>query len=860
MNRSYKVIFSGVRQAPVVASEFSRSRGKGSRTARALGALVLGACLAIGPLPGAQAVTATNASVNVTEDSSGNAASSWGVSTEARGKASTAFGTGSEALGDSATAFGISSYADAENSLAALGATVAPTGANSAAIGKDARVTVADTVALGSLSVADRKGGSADAYLRDGRSGGEWISTDNAIAVGNSSVVTRQITGVAAGSADTDAANVAQLKALAASIPNPTTYQVEREDGSGNQVSTYTLKSSDQSATGDTIIDTDTFVTESGVSSRFDSRANAVIHTVTLTDNAGKERTSFEVTDRDTTLLSSKEALALGPDNQLTLSVTDTAGNAVTGTVDLSGLAGAGTTYTVTREDGSGATVSTYALTSSDGSATGASIADTDTFVAESAVSSSAGTSATGTAAHTVTLTSNAGQALTSFEIPDADTTAKSLAVEGDAEKTVTLTDSAGGTVSATFSDRDTTVKSLAVEGDAEKTITLTDSADNKVTATFSDRDTTYSLSGTKGEKAADGSTAYTIDLVDGSGAGAGSASFVDTDTHNGLRNDSNAVVYTDGTGSVTITDMDGRTTTITGIRDTAGTPEITFAGDTGEIANPEKVTIRGGAGGELTEGNIGVVADKASGTMTVKLAKDLQGLGTVSASAFKAGGTVLNEKGLAVGNGGPSVTADGIDAAGTKVTNVAGGTEPGDAVNYRQLQEVGARVDSQGDALRDLARQDARLERKIRRVGSHAAALAALHPQGYDEEHKFSAAVGFGQYHGSSAAAVGAFFRPTENLMLSVGASLKEHDSMVNAGLSYRFGGPSAPKPAAGTVHDLRQQVTVLTEENRSLSAKLTSSESRLASADAKLASSAAEIEALKARLLVIEKALKLK
>ena len=826
MNRSYKVIFSGVRQAPVVASEFSRSRGKGSRTARALGALVLGACLAIGPLPGAQAVTATNASVNVTEDSSGNAASSWGVSTEARGKASTAFGTGSEALGDSATAFGVSSYADAENSLSALGATVAPTGANSAAIGKDARVTVADTVALGSLSVADRKGGSADAYLRDDRSGGEWISTDNAIAVGNSSVVTRQITGVAAGSADTDAANVAQLKALAASIPNPTTYHVEREDGSGNQVSTYTLKSSDQSATGDTIIDTDTFVTESGVSSRFDSRANAVIHTVTLTDNAGKERTSFEVTDRDTTLLSSKEALALGPDNQLTLSVTDTAGNAVTGTVDLSGLAGAGTTYTVTREDGSGATVSTYALTSSDGSATGASIADTDTFVAESAVSSSAGTSATGTAAHTVTLTSNAGQALTSFEIPDADTTAKSLAVEGDAEKTVTLTDS----------------------------------ADNKVTATFSDRDTTYSLSGTKGEKAADGSTAYTIDLVDGSGAGAGSASFVDTDTHNGLRNDSNAVVYTDGTGSVTITDMDGRTTTITGIRSTAGTPEITFAGDTGEIANPEKVTIRGGAGGELTEGNIGVVADKASGTMTVKLAKDLQGLGTVSASAFKAGGTVLNEKGLAVGNGGPSVTADGIDAAGTKVTNVAGGTEPGDAINYRQLQEVGARVDSQGDALRDLARQDARLERKIRRVGSHAAALAALHPQGYDEEHKFSAAVGFGQYHGSSAAAVGAFFRPTENLMLSVGASLKEHDSMVNAGLSYRFGGPSAPKPAAGTVHDLRQQVTVLTEENRSLSAKLTSSESRLASADAKLASSAAEIEALKARLLVIEKALKLK
>jgi hypothetical protein len=123
------------------------------------------------------------------------------------------------ASGRASTAFGLSSQAMAENSLAALGGIVETGADHSAAVGKGAKVTVADTVALGSGSVAGRTAGGTDAYKRGSSTGSAWISTANAIAVGNvdsdddSKSVTRQITGVAAGTVDSDAVNVAQLKA-----------------------------------------------------------------------------------------------------------------------------------------------------------------------------------------------------------------------------------------------------------------------------------------------------------------------------------------------------------------------------------------------------------------------------------------------------------------------------------------------------------------------------------------------------------------------------------------------------------------------------------------------------------------------
>ena len=148
---------------------------------------------------------------------SGTYATAFGERTTASGESATAFGSDSTASGKNSLAFGENSTAAAENSLAALGGTVAESATNAAAIGKNAQATLEDSVALGSGAVADRKSG-AKGYdmLTKGdttNTTAAWVSNANAIAVGNGSTLTRQITGVAAGSQDTDAVNVAQLKA-----------------------------------------------------------------------------------------------------------------------------------------------------------------------------------------------------------------------------------------------------------------------------------------------------------------------------------------------------------------------------------------------------------------------------------------------------------------------------------------------------------------------------------------------------------------------------------------------------------------------------------------------------------------------
>ena len=109
----------------------------------------------------------------------------------------------------------------------------------------------------------------------------------------------------------------------------------------------------------------------------------------------------------------------------------------------------------------------------------------------------------------------------------------------------------------------------------------------------------------------------------------------------------------------------------------------LNFAGDTGTVSNRQlgdTVTVKGGATGTLSDGNIGVDSD-GNGTLNVKLAKTLTGLDSVT-----AGGTTINNGGLTVG-GKTYVSPSGLNANNQKITNVANGSDPNDAVNYSQLQ-----------------------------------------------------------------------------------------------------------------------------------------------------------------------------
>ena len=109
----------------------------------------------------------------------------------------------------------------------------------------------------------------------------------------------------------------------------------------------------------------------------------------------------------------------------------------------------------------------------------------------------------------------------------------------------------------------------------------------------------------------------------------------------------------------------------------------LNFAGDTGTVSNRQlgdTVTVKGGATGTLSDGNIGVVSD-GNGTLNVKLAKTLTGLDSVT-----AGNTKIDNGGLTVG-GKTYVSPTGLNANNQKITNVANGSDPNDAVNYSQLQ-----------------------------------------------------------------------------------------------------------------------------------------------------------------------------
>lgn len=153
-------------------------------------------------------------------NANGENATALGAETNASGQSSLAAGEKTIAAGLSSTALGHHSEALADNGTALSGGIVESSATSSVAMGLGAVAEVSDAVALGSGSVANREAGREGYKYNPGRTNSTWIATANAIAVGHvdgkqddAENITRQITGVAAGTEDTDVVNVAQLKA-----------------------------------------------------------------------------------------------------------------------------------------------------------------------------------------------------------------------------------------------------------------------------------------------------------------------------------------------------------------------------------------------------------------------------------------------------------------------------------------------------------------------------------------------------------------------------------------------------------------------------------------------------------------------
>ena len=172
---------------------------------------------------------------------------------------------------------------------------------------------------------------------------------------------------------------------------------------------------------------------------------------------------------------------------------------------------------------------------------------------------------------------------------------------------------------------------------------------------------------------------------------------------------------------------------------------------------------------------------------------------------------------------GGKTYVSDaGLNANGKTITNVKDGKiekDSKDAVNGGQLYATNQRVEENASNISLLGNSINKLDNRVDKVGAGAAALAALQPLGFDPEDKWDFAAGYGNYSGASAVALGAYYRPNEDTMFSVGGSFGNGENMVNAGVSLKLG-QSNHAPASKAA--MEKKISALSQEVKELKAAI--------------------------------------
>lgn len=167
-------------------------------------------------------------------------------------------------------------------------------------------------------------------------------------------------------------------------------------------------------------------------------------------------------------------------------------------------------------------------------------------------------------------------------------------------------------------------------------------------------------------------------------------------------------------------------------------------------------------------------------------------GSDSVANSAVATASTSLNGRTYNFAGTNPVGTVSVGDSDKERtITNVAAGrisSTSTDAINGSQLHSVIQEMNSV--ASDTITKANAYTDNQINKVGAASAALAALHPLEFNKDYKWQFATGFGNYGNKTAVALGAFYQPNENILLSLGTTLGGHNNnMVNGGATFRFG-----------------------------------------------------------------------
>ena len=598
-----------------------------------------------------QATGASATALGPQAKATGSTAVAIGLNSEANQSSTVAIGQSSAASGLQAIAVGYKSAASGENA-AAYGNTAKAAEKNSLALGANTQATVEGGVALGAGSIANTVAGAGynpntgRTNTFTGLSGNALTSTWAAVSIGDGTN-TRQLTGLAAGTNNTDAVNVAQLKSmnLAFTADGSTKGDVNLTNSALNVVgdSTYiTTKGNNQTLTisgkKQTITVTDGTASASAGMADANNVAQAINkanaeQTISYKANGGTANT-VKVSDGLNFTNGTTTVATIGANGQVTYDLNTTTQQSIT--------------------DSSTAVNRTIALGGSTGSTTAKKLASGDV---KFNIKGQTGTNA-------LISTSASGDDVTIA--PTNKLTAAVTAAENAADKNLSNISTSGKTV----------IKDLA-KGAAQDAVKVAGTG----LATVSDNTTggvkTYTV---------DVNTGNLVITANGQVGAAGTTGASGATGSNGVATTQN--VATAINDAVT----KAKASTTQALADA----EHKFDGDTGTTSvrkHGEVLSIKGGVTNtaSLTTGNIGVVSDGA-GTLNIRLAKVLSGL--TSATFTTAGGntTVINSDGVTITPSGAgasaiSMTTDGINAGGTEIKNIADGTAATSAVSKGQME-----------------------------------------------------------------------------------------------------------------------------------------------------------------------------
>lgn len=301
------------------------------------------------------------------------------------------------------------------------------------------------------------------------------------------------------------------------------------------------------------------------------------------------------------------------------------------------------------------------------------------------------------------------------------------------------------------------------------------------------------------------------------------------------------------------------------GIKDTTiilnGT-EYNLADFNKRIGNLEN-SSSGGAGGSTgggsvttitTDGNITVTDKGQNGNHDYQLGLNQNGIkiGDVEIDGTNGGKVTAGEgsfTNITAGKGeiggvklenGKITAANGGDIGGVKLDKNTVTAETGnfDTVNVKNdivigegddavsLKEVGGRVDGIEQQIAGLDSSINKVDDKVNKVGAGAAALAALHPLEFDPDDKLTFSAGVGHYEGETAAALGAFYRPDEKVMFSLGGTVGNGEDMINAGISFALDrtskAPTSKEAMAQKIVELETDKEAMAQEIVELKAQV--------------------------------------